>query len=131
MKIIIVSSCFSKQSIVDVWQDSEYVSGSEYHTILDMSLVLNVPQFWIYPRVLNMPLDLNMPGFSIYQSSEYSKVMQGSEYAWLIPEHTGICVNMPKSAWMALVLHFPTSPFVLQSRFYFNRWLLVWTSTGD
>ena len=32
------------------------------------------------------------------------------DYVWIylnIPEYTAICVNMPKSAWMAFVLHFP------------------------
>ena len=64
-----------------------------------MFLVLNVPEFWIY------------------QGSEYARVTEGSEYAWKIPEYAwtclimsayaGMCVNMPKSAWMDFVLHFP------------------------
>ena len=56
--------------------------------------------------------------------------------AWIKPcldmsEYAGICLNMPKSAWMAFVLHFAISPFVLQSLLYLNTWLLIWTSTGD
>ena len=38
---------FSKHSIADVWQGSEYASSSDYPRILNMSLVLNVPKFWI------------------------------------------------------------------------------------
>ena len=30
-------------------------------------------------------------------------------------EYDRICINMPQSAWMAFVLHFPISPFFLQS----------------
>ena len=84
----------------------------------------------MFDMVLNMPRVLNMPGFWIYQGSdyasgsEYARVTQSSEYAriilehaWIIPgyalvclimpEYTKTCVNMPKSAWMAFVLHFP------------------------
>ena len=109
-------SCFSKSSIMDVWQGSEYASSSEYPR------VLNSPGFWIYlwfwmcqsfgyTRVLNMPLVLNIPGFWIclwfwiYQGSEYARITQGSQYALIIPEYAGICGNMPKSVWMAFVLH--------------------------
>ena len=62
-KIIIAVSCFSKRSIVDIWQGSENASGSEYQKVLNMSLVLDVPEFWIY------------------QGSEYARVTQGLEYA--------------------------------------------------
>ena len=41
-KIIIAVSCFSKGSIVDVWQGSECASCSKYPR------VLNLPEFWIY-----------------------------------------------------------------------------------
>ena len=44
-------------SIIDVWQGSDYASGSEYPMvlqprILNMSLFLNVLEFWIYPWIL-------------------------------------------------------------------------------
>ena len=42
-----------------------------------------------------------------------------------MPEYGGVCMNMPKSILMAFVLHFPISPFVLQSRFYFNTCYLL------
>ena len=55
--------------------------------------------------------------FWIYHGSEYHRVTQGSEYALIIPEYAWlwlnmptyacICVNKPRSTWMALVLHFP------------------------
>ena len=79
-------------------------------------------QRFVYTRVLNLPLVLNMPGFSIYQSSEYARVTQGSEYAWIIPEYAWLYLdmskyawisrNVPESAWMAFVFHFSISPFL-------------------
>ena len=83
-----------------------------------------------YTRVLNMPLVLNMPGFWIHQSSEYAKVTQGLEFAWVIPKYAciclimfgyvlEICLNMSEYAWICLnmpewllVLHFSISLLV-------------------
>ena len=62
---------------VDVWQGSEFASGSEFIRIL------NIPLLCIYRRALHMPLVLHMPGFWIYQGSQYAWVTQGSEYAWM------------------------------------------------
>ena len=105
--------------------------------------------FWIcqsfgYTMVLNMLLVLNIPGFLIYKTPEYARVMQGSEYAWTIPEYVclclvclnmleyiGICMNVPTSVWMCFVLYFPISPFVFQYLFYLHTWLLIYTSTED
>ena len=42
-----------------------------------------------------------------------------------MPEYGAVCMNMPKSILMAFVLHFSSSPFVLQSRFYFNTCYLL------
>ena len=42
-----------------------------------------------------------------------------------MPEYGGVCMNMPKSILMAFVLRFSISPFVLQSRFYFNTCYLL------
>ena len=39
---IIIKKKFAKRSIVHVWQDSEYGSGSEYNR------VLNIPGLWMY-----------------------------------------------------------------------------------
>ena len=41
-----------------------------------------------------------MPGFSTYHDAKYAWVTQGFEYAWL-------CLNEPKSVWMAFILHSP------------------------
>ena len=111
--MIIAVSCFSKHSIVDIWQGSAYASGSEYLRVLNMSLVLNVLEFWIYQgskyasgfkyaRILNN------------QSTEYARVTQGSECAWIfpdyvwlylnMPDYVGKCLNMPKYAWICLNL---------------------------
>ena len=104
-------------------QDSAYVSGSE------CARVSGIPGFWICLC------------FWICQDSEYARVTQGWEYASIIPEYAwiclimsgyiGTCVNMNKSDWMTIVLYFPISPFVKQSHFYLNKWLLIWTSVGD
>ena len=96
---------FLKQSIVDISQGSGYESSSDYPR------VLKSPRFWIclyfwmcqnfgYTRVLNMALVLNMRRFWIYQNSEYIKVTQGSEYAWIIPEYAWICLIMSEYVWI-------------------------------
>ena len=60
---------FAQSSIVDVWQGSEFASGSEYPT------VLNIPLFWI------------RQGSAYVSGSEYAEVTQGSEYAWIFSRH--------------------------------------------
>ena len=57
-----------------------------------------------YTRVLNMTLALNTPEFWIYHSSEYTRVAQGSEYTWLIPEYAWICLIMSEYVWICLNL---------------------------
>ena len=136
-KIIIAVIYFSKRSIVDIWQGSEYVSGSEYPKVLNMPLVLNVPEFWIYQGSEYASV-LNMPGFWICQAYTGSRICLNNTWIWLnMPDYvwiylnmsvyTKICVSMPKSAWIDFALYFPISPFVLQSLFYLNTWLLIWT----
>ena len=49
-----------------------------------------------------MPLVLNMPEFWIYQTSEYTRVTQGLEYAWIIPEFVLICLIMSRYVWIYL-----------------------------
>ena len=104
-----------------IYQGDEYASGSEY------ARVLNKPGFWKshfseYTKVLNTCLVMNLPWFWIrvwfwiFQSSEYVRVTQG--FAWIclimsgwicldMSEYAGICVNMPKSAWITFLLYFP------------------------
>ena len=95
-----------------------------------MSLVLNMPEFWIYQgseyascfeynRVLNMTV--------------LHRIQNMPDYVWIclnMSAYVGIGVNLSKSAWIVFVLHFRIYPFFLQSLFYLNTWLL-WTSTGD
>ena len=38
--------------------------------------------------------------YSICQDSEYAKILQGSEYAYIIPEYVWLCLNMPTYAGM-------------------------------
>ena len=60
--------------------------------------------------------------FCIWQGSEYAWITQGSQNAWMIPEHVWICVNMPKSIWIAFVLPFPivfSSIWTKRDKIYF------------
>ena len=70
---------FVKRFIVDVWQGSEYVLDFEYDS------VLNVPVFWIY------------------QSCEYARVTQRSEYAWICLNNSWICLNL--SEWLSFYIY--------------------------
>ena len=77
-----------------------------------------------------------MPGFWRYQSSENARVSQGSEYVWVIPKYTQICLitsgyvwicrNMPEHARICLNLPewllFYISPF---PHFFYNI-LFTW-----
>ena len=97
---------FAKRFIVDVWQGSKYASNFENGS------VLNIRGFRTYhsseyARVLNMLLVLKMSEFWICHGSKYSRVMQGFEYAWIITGYAWLCLNLPKSIWIAFVLHLP------------------------
>ena len=77
-----------------------------------MPRILNNPAFWfwiyqgsIYNRVLNMLLVLIMSGFWIYHGSKYAWVIQSSEYAWMIPGYAKLCLNVPKSDWVAFLFY--------------------------
>ena len=144
-KKIIAVSYFSKCSIVDAWQGSKYASGFEFPRVLNSRGFWIYFWFWMcqsfgYIRILNMHLVLNMSGFWIHENSEFTRVTQGLEYDWTIPEipeytwlclnmleYAGISVHMSKSAWMVFVLHFPISAFILQSLFFLNTWILIWS----
>ena len=116
-------------SIPGFWiaHDSEYIPGCI------CNIYLNVPEFWIhqsseyasgfechdcqYTRVMNMP------GLYIVQNipQQFWKCVNMPDYVWIclnMPEYPEICVNVAKSAWLAFVLHFSISPFILQSLFY-------------
>ena len=92
-------------------QYSEYVCDSECSRVSE--------------RILNMSLILNMPWFWIYKSSEYTRITHGSKYVWIIHEYAWLFLGMS-----VFVLHFPISQFVLQCFDYLNTWSLVWTSAG-
>ena len=132
--------------------NSKYNSGSEYPRVLNNLRFWLCLWFWMcqsfrYTRVLNMPLVL------ICQDFEYTSVLNMSElnmvqnrHAWIIPEYAWlflimsgnvwICVNMPEYAWICLNLPgwlsftFCISAFILESLFYLNTYLLIWTSKG-
>ena len=84
--MIIAVSCFSKRSIVDVWQGSEYAFDSE------ISQGLWKAQDPDYVSGCN-------------QSSEYARVVQDSEYSWIIPEYTLLWLNMSEYAWIWRSMH--------------------------
>ena len=87
-KIIIVITIFAKPSIMNVWQGSEHVSGSENAKILD------IPEFWIclwgsqYTRALNI--------------SGLHRALNVHKYFFDMPDHVWICLNMAKYAWIFL-----------------------------
>ena len=136
-------SCFSKQSILDAWQGSEYASSSEY------SRVLNSSWFWIYTwlyleyisqcaRVLDTPEFWICFWIWICHDSQYARVIHSSEYTstiWrclIMSEYVWICLNIPKYALMWLSLpewllfyifpfhHLFYNPFSIS-----NTWLLI------
>ena len=84
------------------------ISGSECARVLD------IPQFWICQSYIGFRISLN--NFWIFVNMP--------DYVWIcinMPEYARIFVNMHKSDWIAFVLQFPNSPFVLQSLFYLKR----------
>ena len=100
-KILIVVSCFSNK----VWtcQDSEYTK------ILNMTVLHKVWWHdWIIPEYT---------WICLIMSGYVWKCKNMLEYAW-------ICLNPPELLW------FYISSFS-HLFCYFNRWLLIWTSTGD
>ena len=121
--------------------------GSEYPRILNMSLVLNVPEFWIYQgsecaSSFEYAIILEISEFWTWQGYTWFKIRLNKSwiclnvlnYVWIclnVPKYAEICVNMPKSALLAFVLHFRVPSIILQFFAYFNTWLLIWTSTGD
>ena len=74
-----------------IYQGSEYASGYEFARVLNTRLVLNLPGFWICQGYTGFWICLIMSGWICLDMSEYA----------------GICVNMPKSAWIAFVLYIP------------------------
>ena len=105
-----------------IYQSSEYASGSED------ARVLIKKGFWIYQgceyasgsqdaRVLNIPRFWICHWFWINKGSEYVKVTQGSEYAWIcLPAYACIWLNMPRYVWIC-----PNLP----------EWLLLYISHCD
>ena len=110
--VICVNNCcsiFTKCCIVDLCQGSEYAK------------VLNIPGFWNafgskYARVLNIPW--------LHRVLNISGCLNKSWICLIMPYYVRIClilpehVNMPKSTWMAFVLHVPTViPCLLEYEF--------------
>ena len=71
-----------------------------FERVLNMCLVLNMSEFWVfvnfrkYDRVLKMRQDTIMEGFGIFQDSEYArflsiqvlhKILNMPEYDWIMP----------------------------------------------
>ena len=98
-------------NILGFWiaRDSEYVSGFE------CTRVLNIPEFWVCQ---------GYTGFRICLDNSQICLKVWTRKCLDMSEFVAICVNMSKSAWMAFVLHFPISQFVLQSLVYLNSLLL-------
>ena len=112
--------------------------GSKYTRVLNMTLVLKMSGFWKcqgseYTKVLNKP------GFWKCQGPEFAKVLnipgfwicQGYTGFWIclimsgcicldMSEYAEICMNMPKSGWVAFVLYFAIVINLLISTFTQN-----------
>ena len=76
---------FAWNSILSLWEGSEYVSGFKYIRIL---IIRKFPLIWqdsAYAWVCSYGGVLNIPGLRICQVSAYASVAQGSAYAslWL------------------------------------------------
>ena len=52
--------------------------------------------------VLNISLVLNMPVFWIYNSFEYARVPYMAEYTSVIPEYAWLWLDMPQYLWICL-----------------------------
>ena len=82
-KIITIFTIFAKNTILNLWEGSQYVSGVEY------VIVLNIPKFSLiwrgsdYLSGCNNGKVLNITGFRVCQVSAYASVAKGSEYAWI------------------------------------------------
>ena len=124
------NNCSPKRFIADVWQGSEYASGSEYPR------VLNSPGFWIclcgseYARVLDIP------EFWIFQDYTRFRICLNNSWICLnMLDFVWTCLNMPKYARIislnGFCFTFSHFPIFLQFLFYLNTWLLIWASTGD
>ena len=93
-----------------ICKNFKYLSGFEYGRFL------NIPRFWICLWFEYMPEFWICPGYNILN----------------MPEYAGKCVNVPKSAWMTFVLHFPIVIFCLYKTVvnYFNVYMklevIVW-----
>ena len=58
----------------------------------------------MFDRVLNMLQILNMPVCSMYQGSEFTNVLNISEYAGIIPGFVWLCLNVSKISNLLLSL---------------------------
>ena len=71
---------FTKNSILNLWEGSEYVSHFKYAWVLNIHKISLISQGPEYASSCNNGSVLNIPGFQICQVSAYTSVAQGSEY---------------------------------------------------
>ena len=100
-----------------------------------MPRAVNAPEFWIclwfwicqgfeYTRVLNVSLVLSMSRFWICKGyTGFGISLDSPEWFRNMPECAGICVNMPKTVWMAFYVFVPVLILFLRERVatYFNE----------
>ena len=78
--IIIAFNYFSENCILNLWEDSEYVSGFKCLNIRKFS------QIWQGSESesgFNYGGVVNIPWFGVCQISAYANIVQDSEYAWI------------------------------------------------
>ena len=87
-----------------------------------------MPGFWICFRYLNTS------GFWIYHGSMpgLHRVPNIPEYGWIIPGYAWLYLNLPRSVWMAFVLHLlivlPYLKETINCFLLFLFWLNIFTS---
>ena len=74
---------FGKNSILNVWEDSDYVSGFKYVRVINIRKFLLICQGSEYVLGCNYGRVLSFPGFQICQVFAYASVAHGSEFTWI------------------------------------------------
>ena len=74
---------FVKNSNLNLWEGSEYVSAFKYVKILNIYKFFLIRHGSEYAPGCNYGMVLNIPGFWVYQVSVYASVAQSFEYVWI------------------------------------------------
>ena len=94
-KELYLLTIFAKSSVLNLWEDSEYVSGFKCVRVLNIHKFLLIWEGSDCPSGCNYGRILNIPGFWVchWQILVYASIEQSSEYVWIMPY--GRVLNMP------------------------------------